>query len=219
VVTGVGHEIDFTIADLVADYRAATPSAAAEVCSPHRDAITARLTTLATQIATAVAREIKTQGQHLRFLHSRIEHPGKRIEQCYQRVDQLARRLPDWVRIFIQIRGARLETVGARLMAANPRRKCVLAAETLARLRQQLEAAARRKLAERKARLAEATRALRAVGPQATLERGYAIVTDAAGNIARDAAGFSLGEKIEARLAQGSLGLEVESIHLEGGDQ
>jgi exodeoxyribonuclease VII large subunit len=211
IVSGVGHEIDFTIADFVADARAPTPSAAAELVVPDGRACLEVLERAGQRLLSAVRRELRASGGRLGALEGRLQvsHPGVRLQQQAQRLDDLALRLSAAVHTQLQRDGRRVAEAHARLLHRSPRHllaeRCAAHERLDARLRMawsaQHQSAAHR--------LALAQRALDAVSPLATLSRGFAIVTRADGTLVSDAASVAVGEEIEARLASGVLNARV----------
>ena len=221
VVTGIGHEIDFTIADFVADLRAPTPSGAAELVVPDGAAWRATLGRLGVRFVQAMRRQLRDDGDALETLRRRLAlaHPGQRLRQNAQRLDELEQRLQSRLRLLLADRRHRLQALAARLLHVSP------AADIGRRLHRHalLDARLRRTLPARlealRQRLALAARTLDAVSPLATLERGFAIVTRGAdGALLRDAAAVTEGELIEARLARGRLQARVTQ-RLEADDQ
>ncbi|HEC15987.1 MAG TPA: exodeoxyribonuclease VII large subunit [Sedimenticola sp.] len=213
IVSAVGHEIDFTIADFVADQRAPTPSAAAELISPDRRELLQRLARLRHRLCIGQERRQAHFRTRLQHIHKRLErlHPGVRLRQRQQRLDELEQRLLQGMRNGCHRRRGRLEVLDARLRALTP-------AHRLERLKLRRGALSRRlrfqmtnRLEQARRRLANAGQHLQAVSPLATLGRGYAIVSRyPSGEILRDAAQVEPGERVEARLAQGSLLCRVE---------
>jgi exodeoxyribonuclease VII large subunit len=211
-VSAVGHEIDFTIADLVADVRAPTPSASAELCSTDATEILRLLKHLEQRLAISFATTLNDYRRELRHLRARLQHPGRRLEQYHQRIDELMQRLPAAAGTGIALRRSRVATLDARIRAYNPRHRVASLNNRVASAEQRLHTAMHRQLQARRAAFDETSRALAAVSPKATLARGYAIVTDAAGRIARDAANYTPGDRVTASLARGRLALDVTAI-------
>lgn len=218
VVSAVGHEIDFTIADLVADARAPTPSASAEICSPDRDEILRTLGMTAKRLTRAMQRKNAVLDTQLRHLHTRLQHPGRRVEQYYQRIDELLQRLPAGLANGMQLRSSKLAALTARIRSCNPQHRVEHYTTRVANGTRRLSVAMGAGLSARQAALDENLRALRAVSPHATLQRGYAIVTAADGAIARDAADFRRGDRVSAQLARGRLVLDVEDTETDSED-
>jgi exodeoxyribonuclease VII large subunit len=211
VVSGVGHEIDFTIADLVADARAPTPSAAAELVVPERGALLAALERTHQRLAWCVRRELQVLGARLAGTGRRLSlaHPGLRLQQQMQRLDDLSQRLTGAARGSLHHARSRMSESGARLMRCSPLQRLQAQRERHQLLRTRLERAASEPVARAQHRLDLAGRALGAVSPLATLTRGFAIVTGPAGVLLTDAAAVRIGDEIEARLARGTLSARV----------
>lgn len=218
IVAAVGHEIDFTIADLVADLRAPTPSASAELCAPERDEIAGIVAALEQRMRAQVKSTLDQQQLQLRHLGARLQHPGRRLEQFHQRIDELMQRLPNALANGIRYRGNRLEALSAKINACNPKHRIAEYRQRTANADRRLRLAVAAGLAKHQAGLDENLRALNAVGPSATLQRGYAIVTDPSGTIARRASDFQAGDVLRARLAEGQLGISVTSVESEDED-
>jgi exodeoxyribonuclease VII large subunit len=211
VVSAVGHEIDFSIADFVADLRAPTPSAAAELLVPDAVAVERHLRQLQQRLATLQQRRLQAQWQRTDHLLARlqIQHPRARLARDRERLLHLQRRLAAVLREQDQRRQTRLERLQARLLAQHPRMHLPLLARRLAEQDLRLRRAIAHLLERRQTQLQHAGRALHAVSPLATLERGYAIVFDANGQVLRSAKHVAPGTPLRARLADGELPLKV----------
>jgi exodeoxyribonuclease VII large subunit len=218
VVSAVGHEIDFTIADFVADARAPTPSAAAELVVPDRAACLATVAAAAQRLAAGARRELRTLSERLAGTRRRLElaHPGARLGQQMQRLDDLALRLAGAVRAGVQLPSLRLARARDRLIRAEPGQRLRAQGARHQELRARLGHAVLERLAGARHRVDLAQRALHAVSPLATLARGFAIVTHGDGTLLTDAAAVAVGEPIEARLARGSVTARV-TARKEGG--
>jgi exodeoxyribonuclease VII large subunit len=212
VVSAVGHEVDVTIADFVADLRAATPSAAAELVSPDVAALVRHLRQLERRLAVHLRHALGQRARELGLLCRRLVSPRRRIEQHMQRLDELRERLPQALDLQLRLRRGELRALRARLDARSPRQELRALDLRLVQLGHRLHEAARHGLERRAQVLARLSALLAAVGPQATLDRGYAIVTDATGRVIKDAAGLAAGDRIGARLARGVLEAVVDRI-------
>jgi exodeoxyribonuclease VII large subunit len=213
VVTGVGHEIDISIADLVADRRAATPSAAAELVAPSGEHLRHRLAALTGRLNAAHARQRVAARQRLNAVarHLALLHPAARLQQRAQRLDQLEQRLTSLLSNRLAQAQFRLRPVTARLSAASPVRRIERFGLAVAALRQRLVRARMRLAETRRERLMRAVAGLEARSPLATLARGYAIVTRLPeGEIVRAPEQTPAGTRIEARLAKGKITAVVE---------
>ncbi|MGE0861805.1 MAG: exodeoxyribonuclease VII large subunit [Gammaproteobacteria bacterium] len=211
VVSAVGHEIDFTIADLVADLRAATPSAAAELVSPDLQDVAARIAQARQRLTQAVVQRLRRETRELALLERRLVSPRRRLEQHFQRLDELLARLPTALTTQMNLKRSQLRALAARIGALSPRSRLAAHDRQVQHARHRLLTAMRRQLDLREARLTRCERVLRALGPGATLERGYALVTDAEGRLVRDAGMLAPGDVLTTRLARGRVESSVLS--------
>jgi exodeoxyribonuclease VII large subunit len=216
VVTGIGHEVDFTIADFVADLRAPTPSGAAERVVPDAREWLAGLAQLARRLRLAMARTLREQVQGVESLAHRLRrvHPSTRIDSGMQRLDELEQRLRQGLRLRLGRRELALRQLESRLARCAPATRLRELGLRELGLRKRLEHAMSARLGAASARFAVARSALSAVSPLATLERGYAIVTRLRdGQLVADAAAVAVGDQIEARLGRGRLRARVSATH------
>ncbi|MGH8253947.1 MAG: exodeoxyribonuclease VII large subunit [Steroidobacteraceae bacterium] len=196
VIAGIGHETDVTIADFAADMRAPTPTAAAQMAVPDRRVWLQRLALLAQRFVSAVHRKLADDASLLRSRYERMlrAHPGSRLAQHAQRLDELELRL----------RRA-LDTQLQKVLTP------------LAPLRARLESAWSRAAAAAGSRLELAARALHAISPLATMERGFAIIVRADGGaLVRRIADAPPGAEIEAHLSDGVFVAEVTAQRAPG---
>ncbi len=218
VVSGVGHEIDFTIADFVADRRAPTPSAAAELVSPDQAEWLAQLRALDARLLQRLQRHLQELAQRVQWLAKRLDqqHPGQRLRQQSQRLDELEQRLRLAWRAELRQRRAGLGELAARLHRHAPVHRLQRLQAHRDQLNRRLVAAMTLILERGGRRLGSVTRALDAVSPLATLDRGYAIVSRATDQtVLRDARSAGVGERVHARLARGHLVCTVDETHEE----
>lgn len=167
IIAGIGHEVDFTIADFVADQRAATPTAAAELASPDERDYLAILANQFEYLCQLIRDQISHQRQSLIWLRKRLRHPGQQLQDTMQRLDRVEQHLLLlWKKLF----------------------------------------------AEKTHQLASLSRALDAISPLATLDRGYAIVTDTKQHVITKAESQHIGQQVTARLAEGSLLCTVDEV-------
>lgn len=211
VVSAVGHEIDFSIADFVADLRAPTPSAAAELLVPDAVALGRHLQQLQQRLATLEQRRLQAYGQRVDHLLARLQaqRPQARLARDRERLTNLHRRLLGARRESAQQLQARLERLHARLLAQHPRQRLTLLRRLLAEQVQRLRQSIEHRLERERLTLQHAGRALHAVSPLATLERGYAILFDVDGRVVRSVKGVVADAPLRARLADGELPLRV----------
>jgi len=212
VVTGIGHEIDFTLADLAADARAPTPSGAAELATPDRETLAAFLGKAHERLAVGMARELRAIGARLGHARTRLglAHPGVRVQQQIQRLDDLEQRLAGAAERCLERAQSRLAQASTALERHSPARQLRELELRHGSLAARLSGAVQARIAGYAQRLGLAARALSAVSPLATLERGFAIVTRASdGTLVSDADRIALDEEIDARLAHGRLRARV----------
>ncbi len=212
IITGVGHEVDFTIADFAADVRAPTPSAAAELAVPDAAEWLDGVARCGARLQRAMRRLLSDQRVRLRWLSGRaaLVSPGARLTQQAQRLDELEQSLARAIRRQLLDRRERLRWLGGRATLVSPITRLTQQTVRLGNLDQRLQRAVREQLRRARERLLPLLRTLHAVSPLATLERGYAIVSTTDGQILRDATAVGPGTVIEARLGNGSLRARVE---------
>jgi exodeoxyribonuclease VII large subunit len=212
VISGVGHEVDFTIADFAADVRAPTPSAAAELVVPNGEEWLLALRRSHARLIRAVNRRIESRRERLRWLIGRaaLVSPVARLSQQSQRLDELETRLARGWRQILADRRSSLREYQTRLWQASPVARVQTTIARHAALSARLRAAGGESLRRARERLQPLVRTLNAVSPLATLDRGYAIVSIEGGAILRNAADAAPGMLIEARLATGKIRAKVE---------
>jgi exodeoxyribonuclease VII large subunit len=212
VVTGIGHEVDFTIADFVADVRAPTPSGAAELVVPDASEWLRNVLRLGNRLTTALTRTLKARQDRASWLQRRLaqQHPGVELRQRAQRLDDLEQRLIRVVRSDLGERRRTVAQLAADLRQHSPALRVANARRRLEMARASIESCVRKHVELFGKRLAVAGRTLDAVSPLATLERGYAIVTDSKGTVVTNAQDVRAGQLINARLTQGSIRARIE---------
>jgi exodeoxyribonuclease VII large subunit len=213
VVCGVGHETDFTIADLTADARAPTPTAAAEMLSPDQNDWLAAFAYKGTRLVRLMQDELDNRRQRLDWLSARVVHPQDRIGRMQQRLQDLARRMR-LAQTAIQLNASvALQGVSARLHQRHPG---VALREWQLQFRHlggRLAAGMQQAQRHHSQRLLLATHRLETLSPLATLNRGYAIVQRSPdGEVVRDAVSMQRGDRVDARLGHGILKCVVEDI-------
>ena len=215
VVSAVGHEVDFTIADFVADVRAPTPSGAAELVVPDRGEWLRAINTIATRISRQGRRTLENKAQALDWLNRRlvVASPAARVARQQDRLRETVGRLAAAMRHDLHAHSGRLFALNRTLLQVSPAVRVQRAISRLSALRQRLAAAGRRGIENADHRLRLAARGLDAVSPLATLDRGYAIVTDAAtGKALTRSSEVKEGDDIRARLAEGELLARITGV-------
>ena len=211
VISAVGHEVDITISDLVADVRAPTPSGAAEIAVPDQHAWLGQLEQNMKRLASLAGRQQQRLAERLGFLTGRLERqdPRQRLAQDGQRLDELelrARRAMD-AKTSSQRRD--LAAMIARLAAASPAKQLQRQLLRKDDLNRRLVRAASQLIERKSQRLGGLARELNAISPLATLGRGYALVYDSNGNLIRDPSTVKPGDSIKARVADGHIHAQV----------
>ncbi len=211
VVSGVGHEIDFTIADFAADVRAATPTAAAELATPDIGERYAQVDTLDIALITLTRRRLLALRERLMQLSARVQtlHPGRRLHERAQRLDELDERLRHAMRGRLAAKRDALLRAGRRFDTAAPLPKLMARRERVAMLASRLRLQGRNLLTDRSSRLRQAEALLNSLNPSAVLERGYALALSADGRVLRDAAAVVAGERVTIRLGRGGFDADV----------
>ncbi|HET6726192.1 MAG TPA: exodeoxyribonuclease VII large subunit [Gammaproteobacteria bacterium] len=207
VVAGVGHEIDFTIADFAADLRAPTPTGAAEHAVPDRRDMLQALTDREARLMREFDRQLCAVRERVDWAARRLDqlHPRTRLQEQAQRLDELTGRLRQCGRASVKNRRQHLARTTAELRQHTPWHRLQAMNERLCGFQERLRLAMMGSVNASRNRCMLAARGLNGVSPLATLERGYAIVTDADGRALLDAAKVNVNDEIRARLARGEL--------------
>ena len=215
IISAVGHEVDITIADFVADLRAPTPSAAAEMVVKSREELVTRLATATAQLQRSGRYRILGLRQKLSGLaHSRAlaRIPGL-LGAARQRCDESAMRLGGRIMVILGARRARLDLATERLSPRSLRAELAARRQRLAGGRDRARRAMEALAARLRERLGAQTSVLSSLSPLSVLERGYALVQQPAdGRVVTDAARLSEGQEVDVRLARGSFRSRVLQI-------
>ena len=212
IACGVGHEVDVTIADFVADIRAATPSAAAELISPNQEEWREQFASLSNRLANLMRLSLNQKQQTLQWLAKRLRHPKQRLQTQAQRLDELTQRLTQAQSHHQRHAQARLQTLTAHLMQFSPAqlvRELELRQQSLSK---RLVLSTKNLLAFKSQRLETLAHSLDTLSPLATLNRGYSITKNASGKLLLNADETKIGAQITTELANGKLHCTVDEI-------
>jgi exodeoxyribonuclease VII large subunit len=212
VISAVGHETDFTIVDFVADLRAPTPSAAAELVIESKNQLAEHLAHLRERLARATRYQLLMARSQLTELaqHGAFARIHDLMARRAQTLDDLTFRMAANYRQLLGDWSRRLEIASSRVLHFDFRRSLATARAKLDASREALSRVLRSNLAECRARLDQLSGKLDALSPVKILDRGYALVFDAGGALVKDASRLRPGERISAKVARGSLVAEVK---------
>ncbi|QKX18769.1 exodeoxyribonuclease VII large subunit [Microbulbifer sp. YPW1] len=209
-ISAVGHETDTTIADLVADVRAPTPSAAAEIASANAAALSEEVDGARWRLTRAMELQLRHLRQQVQLVSNRIRHPKEQLQNRAQRLDHLEMRLQTAVRSRTLANTQRLAQVERALNHVHPRQQIALAQTQLSQQAQRLKKSIDSTLQHKRELVTHAGQLLNSVSPLAVLDRGYAIVQDEQKQVIRRAQDVISGQKVYARLSEGEITAVVE---------
>ncbi len=213
VVSAVGHEIDYTIADFVADVRAPTPSAAAEMIVPEKRVLEQVVSGLQDRLRRSVGSDLGSRRQGLTSLGARLVHPGRRVQDGYIRLDELGERLRAVAGRGIQQRALNLDSIRTRLFSAGPSSRIQAYAVRTESAGRDLIRLVRHDLERKRQRSGEAAACLGSLSPLGVLARGYSISRRLpAREIIRQAQDVTEGDPVEILLSEGRLECVVETV-------
>ncbi len=211
VISAVGHEIDHTICDFVADQRAPTPSAAAEMASPNHAVWQQQLQQIKQRLARSALNQITPKQQQLSWLRQRIRHPQQLIIEQSQQLDDREQQLNRLIKQTITNKQQQLEWLTARIQQKSPSHQLAHYQHHFEQLKERLNNSGKQQLSERKQHLSQQAHQLNAVSPLATLSRGYSIVTDPQdGTVIQSSEQVNAGDKINIQLNKGRISATIE---------
>lgn len=212
IISAVGHETDFTIADFVADMRAPTPSAAAEIATPDRQALTELVMRYEVMLARRISDLINQQQRNLRSLSKRLRSPSDKLREQNQHLDHLEIRLVHGWKRLVNTRNQYFLQLRKRLVNIQPHKQLEELHQKNRDLSLRLHRALTSQLNSQRQQLQGLAATLNAVSPLSTLERGYAIATDSDKRIIRSVTQTSAGNAIAITLKDGKLDCVVKSV-------
>ena len=205
IVSAVGHEVDFTIADFVADLRAPTPSAAAELLSPDGEDMLNQFEGFEILLGEAMTRKIRQLEQRTDYLQKRLQHPGRKLQEQAQHLDHLDIRLRRAMAGTMQQQAVRMKTLGDKLVRQNPRDAIVQRQQLVANAVKHMMRAVSQQLESKQNKTAQAMHLLDTVSPLKTLGRGYSIIRDNNDAVIRSVAAVKAGDELRGQLVDGEV--------------
>ncbi|MFT7410001.1 MAG: exodeoxyribonuclease VII large subunit [Oleispira sp.] len=212
VVSAVGHEVDFTIADFVADVRAPTPSAAAEMLSPDQKDYWQRLVVLTGQLEKSIKQQLQNKQWQLQGAQRGLQHPGDKLAQYAQTLDMLELRMQQSQKNRLNALQKRLTNSQQKLQQQSPANTLQKFQTQLNYLQQRLTSGINQTIINNKERLKQHALLLNAVSPLQTLSRGYAILQTESDVVIRDSHEVKKGDLVSARIGRGKLSLIVNTV-------
>lgn len=213
MVVGVGHETDTSIADFVADIRAPTPTAAAELLSPDQEALLQRLQLSATKLSRLISSQLAWWLQHLEHLSKRLRHPRDQLQDRIQKCDELSLLLELLITQRLQNALNQWRAAQLKLEGSNPSTLVQTQQQTLNHLSEKLFQMTKQSMQDKHQSFSHLCGLLNTLSPLQTLERGYAIAQTKDGHILQRAEDASVGDELSVRLAQGQLMTKVTDVY------
>ena len=212
IVSGIGHEVDITIADLVVDARAPTPSAAAEIVTPETSVAYEQFESLKKRLLLASKIQINTKTSQLSTLHSKIRHPRKDLEFRFQQTDDLLRQLYKNASFQMQFRRMSFENQHSRLKNLAPKRSIEKNRSKLTDAILKLKTTVSYKYKENQTKTQHLITSIKNLGHQRTLERGYTLVMDDKGKLVKTPKELTIGQPITTLFKSGKVDSVVKLI-------
>jgi len=211
-ISAIGHEIDTAITDYVADLRAPTPSAAAELSTPHRTELSRQLAGLELTLASIFQRRLQLRRASLDHLRSRLVSPFAQLQQWMQRADDLAHRAQLAMGHALKTANRQLNDQSRALIRQHPQRRLDQARDQLVRLQARSTSSLTQRLQLLNSSLGGLARTLDALSPLHTVTRGYSILTDSDGHALTRTTELRIGQRVRARMQDGEADLLVEGV-------
>jgi exodeoxyribonuclease VII large subunit len=211
IISAVGHEVDFTIADFVADLRAPTPSAAAELLSPDGQDLLNQFMGFEVLLSEALIRIIRQLEQRTDYLQKRLQHPGKKLQQQSQHMAHLHIRLQRAIAAQLQQQRATIDQLQNKLLGQSPEQTISYGQQRITQSVKHLMRSIQQQLANKQTKTNQAMHLLDTVSPLSTLGRGYAIIRDQHNTVIKTVNEVSAGDQLTGQLADGEIVVSVSA--------
>ena len=213
IISAVGHEIDFTISDFVADMRAPTPSAAAEMVTPDQQEWQIRFTNQKKRLTYAITQKLKQLNQALALTNSKLTNPKYKLEKDGQRLDDLTLRLQQAIKNKLQHWQSRLRLQESQILQHHPKQQLETLKLKHKQLEQRLTVAIKNNITQKRYDFQSSIKALQLISPLNTLERGYSITSTQDGKVIQNSKQIASGDQVSVRLHEGAFEATVTKVH------
>ena len=213
LVSAIGHEVDTTISDYVADLRCATPTAAAEQVLGAHIQLNPLLKNIENRLANALTKELKNKQHQLAELKGKLRDPVYQLQNYQQYLDRLLEKAKNQLNTKIQGSTHRINLYNQALLAQSPQRKIDEAASRLANCQSNLLRAGPENIEKSRSKFVQLCQYLEVVSPMATITRGYSVLQKANGKVIRSIKDVQAEEALRAKLSDGDIYLEVKETH------
>jgi len=213
VVTGIGHEVDFTIADFVADQRAATPTAAAELISPDRYQQLQKLSSIESRIIYLMQQNLQQKQQKVDWLNKRIRHPKDQLQLLKNKLHELNQRSTRNIKNRLLESRSKIDLLAAKIQQHSPSQRIQQYHLQYKNINNRFQIATKQLITSRKEKLWHLIFSLDALSPLHTLKRGYAIIKDKDNNIIRNVNKLKKNQVIKTELAKGYIHSTITEIN------
>ncbi|GMR16457.1 MAG: exodeoxyribonuclease VII large subunit [Gammaproteobacteria bacterium] len=213
VVTGIGHEVDFTIADFVADQRAATPTAAAEIISPDRYQQLQKISSIESRFIYLMQQKLQQKQQKVDWLYKRIRHPKERLQLLKNKLIELNQRNIRSIKNILEKSHSKTNLLSARIQQHDPSQRIQQLRLHYSNINTRLQRASEQIMTAKKQKLQHLVHTLDTLSPLHTLKRGYAIVKDENNSIISKTKKLKNGQQIKTVLNQGHFFSTITDIH------